>query len=347
MNDSDIEEHIVAEENIRNEDKAKREKEAAAANTPAGKANAAINNATNALGTGLWNVVNPVHTNPNGDVNWGLTIPHVAADIGLAAIPTGYALGLGKRAYNFAAGVDPTIAAQNEVAREKMQQQQQAKVVTAQPAPVPAPAPAPAPAPIQAPSPTPQSQGAVPPTQEQLVVQRTAQMQNDLGKPAVPAGNPKVGPQDINLLNQNQATKLAQNQYQENEHSLDKYTRKMVVQAGMQNMNTKELSRLTGVDIRDQRDVQRAITKHNAERLAEEGLKKALESEHGRKTLTEEQIKSRQALREMKAPGQPAGAVAPVNPQHGYQFHHGAVPPTFHLNPFNVFEGINKAKEEK
>jgi len=81
-------------------------------------------------------------------------------------------------------------------------------------------------------------------------------------------------------------------------------------------------------------------------RLNSEGLKKALEQEHGRKTLTEEQIKSRQALREMKAPGQPAGVVAPVNPQHGYQFKQGAVPPTFHLNPFNVFEGINKAKED-
>jgi hypothetical protein len=356
MDDSEIEQQIATEESYRKEAEAAKQKAKAAAANPTATQSVsnAVGNAAGALGTGLWDIANPIHKNEEGNLDTGKTVVHSGLDalLGIATAATG--AGIANRIYKMVAGVDPTIKAQNEISAQNIElnrqklafQQQQAAAKQAAVKPTIAP---------QAPvvdqqglvaglAPAPQQ--GVPPTQEQLIVERTAQMQNDLGKAVVPSTSPKVNAQEVNMLVQNEANKQATAQHQENEHSLDRYTRKMVVQAGMQDMNTKELSRLTGIDIRDQRDVQRAITKHNADRLASEGLKKSLEQEHGRKTLTEEQIKSRQALREMKAPGQPAGAVAPVNPQHGYQFKQGAVPPTFHLNPFNVFEGINKAKED-
>lgn len=84
------------------------------------------------------NVLNPIHTNEQGQIEWGPTLVH-----GLAELPllTGAAAGAGKRIYNSIAGVDPTIAAQNaaveRAAQLKLQaaqarKQQQATVTATQ-----------------------------------------------------------------------------------------------------------------------------------------------------------------------------------------------------------------------
>lgn len=69
------------------------------------------------------NVLNPIHTNEQGQIEWGPTLVH-----GLTELPllTGAAAGAGKRIYNALAGVDPTIAAQNAAVERAAQLKLQA-----------------------------------------------------------------------------------------------------------------------------------------------------------------------------------------------------------------------------
>lgn len=77
---------------------------------------------TSAANTAV-DVLNPIHTNEQGQIEWGPTLVH-----GLTELPllTGAAAGAGKRIYNALAGVDPTIAAQNAASERAAQMKLQA-----------------------------------------------------------------------------------------------------------------------------------------------------------------------------------------------------------------------------
>jgi hypothetical protein len=119
MDDEDFNPHIEAESKFRNKEKKAKEGEAA---VPPwlNKVVSSGGEYAQKVGDIALSALNPIHANSEGIVDWPKTVAHGLVEAPVIAYGAGKLAGVVKSGYNSSVGVDPTIAAQNEVSREKI-----------------------------------------------------------------------------------------------------------------------------------------------------------------------------------------------------------------------------------
>lgn len=315
MDDKDFDVHVANEHRYRT----KQEETLAANKTgiapPAmQKAVDVAGKAVSALGSGVYDILNPVHKDEEGQIDWGKTGVHAAVEAPLALYLAGKGTGLVKKGYDSMVGVNPTIAAQN--ATKEITQQRQIE------------------------------------HDERMMAAKTkaaadldaAKSQQQASKQTSPKVQQKTwSPQDqylMDIYNKQQADKNFSGQPQQQSptaanvggpqnavtpptatkstgHPLDSYVRTQAAKDGISNMTASELSRLSGMQLYDNADVQAAITKLRNERLTAQQFKSSIINPSVVNTtpLTAEQIAERQRLRGvpplLPSGGGGGGAVVP------------------------------------